>query len=216
MFKVGIQLFTSEGPRAIEKLARLGPGIFLDLKFHDIPNSVAGAVSAAARLPGVRLMNVHALGGLEMMRAAGQALAGGGRGRSHRAKLLAVTVLTSLDAAALRQIGLAGRPSMRAVSLARLARRAGLDGAVASADEARRIRRACGRRFLIVVPGVRPSGPGRARAGDDQTRVATPADAIRAGADYIVVGRPITAARDPRAATAAIVEEIAQAQRRRI
>jgi len=216
MFKIGSWLFTSEGPRAVEKLASLGTGIFLDLKFHDIPNTVAGAVMAAARLRGVRLMNLHALGGLEMMRAAAQALARQGRGGSDHAKLLAVTVLTSLDAAALRQVGLAGRPSPRAVSLAQLARRAGVDGVVASAHEVRRIRRTCGPRFLIVVPGVRPGGPASARAGDDQVRVATPADAIRAGADYLVVGRPITTARDPRVAAAAIVEEIAQVQRRRI
>jgi len=216
MFKIGSRLFTSEGPRAVEKLASLGTGIFLDLKFHDIPNTVAGAVMAAARLRGVRLMNLHALGGLEMMRAAAQALARQGRGGGDHAKLLAVTVLTSLDAAALRQVGLAGRPSPRAVSLAQLARRAGVDGVVASAHEVRRIRRTCGPRFLIVVPGVRPGGPASARAGDDQVRVAIPADAIRAGADYLVVGRPITAARDPRVAAAAIVEEIAQVQRRRI
>jgi orotidine-5'-phosphate decarboxylase len=216
MFKIGSQLFTCEGPRAVEKLARLGSGIFLDLKFHDIPTSVAGGVSAAAGLPGVSLITVHALGGLEMMRAAAQALADRGRGRSDRVKLLAVTVLTSLDATAMRQIGLTGRPSQRAICLAQLAKRAGLDGVVASAHEVRRIRRTCGPRFLIVVPGVRPSGPASARAGDDQARVATPADAIRAGADYLVVGRPITAARDPRAAAAAIVEEIAQVQRRRI
>ncbi len=216
MFKIGSQLFTCEGPRAVKKLARLGPGIFLDLKFHDIPNTVAGAVSAAAGLPGVIMITVHALGGLEMMRAAAQALADRGRGRSDRAKLLAVTVLTSLDAATLRQVGFAGRPSQRAIRLAQLAKRAGLDGVVASAHETRRIRRTCGPRFLIVVPGVRPGGPASARAGNDQVRVATPADAIRAGADYLVVGRPITAARDPRVAAAAIVEEIAQVQRRRI
>jgi len=216
MFKIGSQLFTCEGPRAVEKLSRLGPGIFLDLKFHDIPASVAGGVSAAAGLPGVSLITVHALGGLEMMRAAARALADRARGRSDRVKLLGVTVLTSLDATAMRQIGLAGWPSQRAIRLAQLAKRAGLDGVVASAHEVRRIRRTCGPRFLIVVPGVRPSGPASARAGDDQVRVATPADAIRAGADYLVVGRPITAARDPRAAAAAIVKEIDHVQRRRI
>lgn len=213
MFKIGSQLFTAEGPRAVEKLASLGTGIFLDLKFHDIPNTVAGAVSAAADLPGVHLMNVHALGGLEMMRAAAAALASRG---SVRPKLLAVTVLTSLDAGAMRQVGIAGRPGAQAVHLARLARRAGLDGVVASAHEVAPIRRASGRRFLVVVPGVRPGGSGLASKRDDQARVATPAEAIRAGADYIVVGRPITAARDPQAAAAAIVEEIAQAGRRRI
>ena len=211
MFKVGSSLFTAEGPSAVNSLARLGPGIFLDLKFYDIPNTVAGAVSAAATLPGVRLMTVHALGGVEMMRAAKKVLSG--CAASRRPKLLAVTLLTSLDAAEMRRVGLSGQPEAQALKLALLARKAGLDGVVASAHEARRIRRACGPRFVIVVPGVRPA----ARAArDDQARVATPAKAIRAGADYIVVGRPITAATDPRAAALAIVEEMAQAQRRRI
>jgi orotidine-5'-phosphate decarboxylase len=215
MFKIGSQLFTAEGPEAIRKLAGLGPGIFLDLKFHDIPNTVAGAVSAAARLPGVRLMNLHALGGVEMMRAAVRARDAQGS----RAKLLGVTVLTSLDARGMRQVGISGRPGTRAIELARVARRAGLDGVVASAHEVAAIRRACGKWFLIVVPGVRPSGLGPAASGsrsDDQARVATPSEAIRAGADYLVVGRPITAARDPGAAAAAILEEILLARRQRI
>jgi orotidine-5'-phosphate decarboxylase len=216
MFKIGSRLFTAEGPDAVRKLAKLGPGIFLDLKFHDIPNTVAGAVSAAASLPGVRLMNLHTLGGLKMMRAAVRALAAGEK----RQRLLGVTILTSLDAEAMGKVGISGRPRTRAVQLARLARKAGLDGVVASAHEVAAIRRACGTSFLIVVPGVRPGGlgaatPGFRRAGD-QARVATPAEAIRAGADYVVVGRPITEARDPRAAAAAIAQEIAQAQRRRI
>ena len=216
MFKIGSQLFTSEGPRAVEKLAGLGPGIFLDLKFHDIPRIVAAAVSAAASLPGVRLMTLHALGGLEMMRAASGTLATG-RGKAvRRPRLLGVTVLTSLEAAAMRQVGLSARALFQAVKLARLANQAGLDGVVASAHEVAPIRRACGKDFLIVVPGVRPRAPGAIAKGDDQARVATPGEAIRAGADYIVVGRPITAARDARAAAAAILEEIAQARRRRI
>jgi orotidine-5'-phosphate decarboxylase len=209
MFKVGSQLFTAEGPSAVEKLARLGPGIFLDLKFHDIPNTVAGAVSAAAKLPGVRLMNVHALGGLQMMRAAARALAG----RRASPRLLAVTILTSLDAAALRRVGIAGRPESTAVRLARLARQAGLGGVVVSAHEVAAVRRTCGRRFLIVVPGVRPA---TAAARNDQARRGTPGEAIRAGAYYLVVGRPITGSRDPRAAAADILEEMAQAERRRI
>ena len=203
MFKIGSQLFTAEGRAAVEKLARGGPGIFLDLKFHDIPNTVARAVRAAAGLPGVRLIDVHALGGVDMMRAAAQAVAG----RRNRPKLVAVTVLTSLDAGALARVGIVGPPATRAVKLARLAQRAGLDGVVASAHEVRAIRRACGKRFLIIVPGVRPAGTGR----HDQARVATPAQAIRAGADYLVVGRPITAARDARAAAAGILEEISHA-----
>ena len=213
MFKIGTQLFTAEGPRAVERLAKLGPGIFLDLKFHDIPHTVAGAVAAAAGLRGVRLINVHALGGLEMMRAAASALAGYKR-RGSRPKLLGVTVLTSLDAAAMQQAGIAGQPFMRALKLAQLARRAGLDGVVASFHEVASIRRKCGKRFLIVVPGVRPASL-RVRGGrDDQARVATPAEAIHAGADCIVVGRPITGARDPRAAAVVILEEISRAQQR--
>ena len=208
MFKVGGQLFTAEGPRAVRSLARLGVGIFLDLKFHDIPNSVAGAVQAAATLSGVRLINVHATGGLQMMRAAARALAG----RRNHPKLLAVTILTSLDALALRRIGLAGPSGPRVVQLAKLAREAGLDGVVASSREIRAIRRACGQKFLIVVPGIRPRRSGSSRR-DDQSRTATPAEAARAGADFIVVGRPITAAPDPAAAARAIALELVLASR---
>ena len=203
--KVGSQLFTSEGPRAVEKLAGLGFGIFLDLKFHDIPNTVAGAVAAAASLRSVRMMTVHACGGLAMMQAARKALAG----KKRRPALLGVTILTSLDAAALRRVGISGSPASRALALARLAKASGLDGVVASAHEARAIRRACGSRFLIVVPGVRPSSASL----DDQSRVATPAQAIRNGADYVVVGRPVTAGPNPRKAALAIGEEIALARR---
>jgi orotidine-5'-phosphate decarboxylase len=203
LFKVGSQLFTAEGPRAVEKLAGLGFGIFLDLKFHDIPNTVAGAVAAAARLPKVRLLTVHTLGGVAMMRAAREAVAR----KKSRPAVLGVTILTSHDAATLRSVGISGSPGLRARALARLAKEAGLDGVVASAHEARAIRRACGRNFLIVVPGVRPASA----AVNDQSRVATPTEAIRAGADYFVVGRPITAAPNPRAAALAIAEEIASA-----
>jgi orotidine-5'-phosphate decarboxylase len=209
LVKVGSQLFTAEGPRAVKKLAGLGFGIFLDLKFHDIPNTVAAAVSAAAALPGVRMITLHTSGGLAMMRAAKEA-AMHGRVRKKRPALLGVTILTSLDGGALRRIGISGSPSSCVLRLARMAKEAGLDGVVASAREARAIRRACGPRFLIVVPGIRPA----AAALDDQARVATPAAAIRAGADYVVVGRPITAAADPRVAAKAIAEEIASAARR--
>ncbi|HEX2713236.1 MAG TPA: orotidine-5'-phosphate decarboxylase [Candidatus Acidoferrales bacterium] len=215
MFKIGSQLFAAEGPRAVEKLGGLGPGIFLDLKFHDIPSTVAGAISGGASLPGVSLIDVHALGGFEMMRAARGALGDNLWRARKRPRVLAVTVLTSMDAAALRRVGIGGPPRSRAVKLALLAKQAGLDGAVVSAHEVTPIRRTCGKGFLIVVPGVRPRGVGRIR-GDDQARVATPGEAIRAGADYVVVGRPITAARDPCAAAAAILEEVAQAQRDRI
>ncbi len=203
MFKIGSQLFTTEGPRAVQKLAGLGFDIFLDLKFHDIPNTVAGAVAAASKLPRVRLVNVHASGGVEMMRAAREAAGT----RKSRPKLLAVTILTSLDAKALRAIGMSGSPAGRATALAQLAKRAGMDGVVASAQEVKAIRQACGPKFLIVVPGIRPA----ATSANDQSRVATPSEAIRAGADYLVVGRPITAAPNPRSAAIAVANEIATA-----
>ncbi|MBZ5694066.1 MAG: orotidine-5'-phosphate decarboxylase [Acidobacteriia bacterium] len=206
LFKVGNQLFTAEGPRAVKKLAGLGFGIFLDLKFHDIPNTVAHAVSAAAKLPKVRLMTLHTSGGYDMMRAAREAVAG----KKNRPALLGVTILTSMDAPSLRQVGMSGTPASRAIALAQLAKKAGLDGVVASAHEARAIRRACGPKFLIVVPGVRPASSD----ANDQSRVATPAAAIHAGADYLVVGRPITAASNPREAALAIAAEIASAARR--
>ncbi len=187
----------------MEKIASLGFGVFLDLKFHDIPNTVAGSVAAAAELPGIRLLTLHTLGGVDMMRAAAEAVAG----KKTRPALLGVTILTSHDAATLRSVGISGTPGSRALVLAKLAKKAGLDGVVASAHEARAIRRACGAGFLIVVPGVRPASA----AANDQSRVATPAEAIRAGADYLVIGRPITGAKDPREAALAIGEEIASA-----
>ena len=205
LFKVGSQLFTAEGPRAVEKLARLGFGVFLDLKFHDIPNTVAGAVEAAASLPKVRLITLHASGGVAMMRAAREAVAG----KKNRPALLGITVLTSLDGPALRHIGMSGSPGTRALALARLAKEAELDGVVASAHEAEAIRMACGPKFLIVVPGVRPASASL----NDQSRVATPTEAIQAGANYLVVGRPITKAPNPRRAALDISEEIASAQR---
>jgi orotidine-5'-phosphate decarboxylase len=206
LFKVGKQLFTAEGPPGLAKLWELRVGIFLDLKYHDIPNTVAGAVAAALRLPGVRMVNVHALGGSVMMRAAVRAAAEPRAGMAAGAKILAVTLLTSHDATVMREVGLMGTPQTRAVKLARLARRAKLDGVVASAREIRAIRAACGKNFLIVVPGVRPAGA----AIGDQSRIATPEEAARAGADYLIVGRPITEAPDPVAAAEAIVEEMAR------
>ena len=205
LLKVGSQLFTAQGPLAVRKLSALGFGIFLDLKFHDIPNTVAGAVAAAAELPNIRLLTVHTSGDVAMMRAARQAVAG----KKNRPLLLGVTILTSLDRAALRRVGIRGSPEARAVALARLAKKAGLDGVVASADEVRAIRRACGPKFLIVVPGVRPSSASR----NDQARVATPAEAIRAGANYLVVGRPISSAPNARRAALEILEEISSARR---
>jgi orotidine-5'-phosphate decarboxylase len=216
MFKVNIHLFTGAGPAAVEKLRQLGPEIFLDLKYHDIPNTVAGAVSTGSGLPGVRMLNVHTLGGLAMLRAAAAARDNSKLPKAQRPKLLGVTILTSMDNAALREVGIAGPLSRRVVKLARLAKRAGLDGVVASPQEIRAIRRACGKDFLIVVPGVRPdvaggSGPGNKKKVDDQARIATPTDAIRDGADYLVVGRPITGAPDPEAAARAILDEMSAA-----
>jgi len=209
MFKVGSQLFTAEGPRAVTKLADLGFDIFLDLKFHDIPNTVAHAVAAVVRLPRVRLMTLHAAGGLAMMRAAREAAGAGAK--KNRPALLAVTVLTSFDEPTLREIGMEGSLGSRVVALARLARTAGMDGVVCSALEAPAVRRELGADFKILVPGVRPASA----ATNDQSRIATPGDAVRAGADYLVVGRPITAAADPRAAAREIVAEITGAERQK-
>ncbi len=207
MFKINIHLFTAEGPEAVRKIGALGPDIFLDLKYHDIPNTVAGAISAAAELPKVRLLDLHTTGSEAMMRAGADALAKLG---ADRPKLLGITILTSLKQSDLRRVGIGGTPGSRALSLARAAKKCGLDGVVASPQEVRQIRRACGRDFLIVVPGIRPIS-GESKRRDDQARVATPAEAIRAGADYLVVGRPITAAADPPRAARAIAEEIAEA-----
>jgi orotidine-5'-phosphate decarboxylase len=212
MFKIGNQLFTAAGPAAVKEIAALGPGVFLDLKFHDIPNTVAGSVLSAAAMSGVQLMNVHALGGSAMMKAAAQAISAGVPMGSDRPRLLAVTILTSMDRKAMHEAGIGGLPKDRAVKLARLAKKAGVDGVVASVKEAREIRKACGREFLIATPGVRSKEKGGGTKQDDQARTATPTEAIRAGADFIIVGRPILMAEDPRAATQAIVDELAAAK----
>ncbi|MGB8493840.1 MAG: orotidine-5'-phosphate decarboxylase [Candidatus Acidiferrum sp.] len=212
MFKIGSQLFTSAGPEAVRQVAQLGTGIFLDLKFHDIPNTVAGAVLASAAMPGVQLVNVHALGGSAMLRAAAQAISAGVPIGADRPRLLAVTILTSMDQKAVREVGIGGPPSTRVVKLAKLAQKAGVDGVVASVRETKAIRKACGREFLIVTPGVRPKETTIGEKKDDQTRTATPREAIRAGADFIIVGRPILAASDPRAAAQEIVDEIASSK----
>jgi orotidine-5'-phosphate decarboxylase len=212
MFKIGSQLFTAAGPAAVKEIAALGPGIFLDLKFHDIPNTVAGAVLSCAAMTGVQLVNVHALGGSAMLHAAAQAISAGQPMGADRPRLLAVTILTSMDQKAIREVGIAGPPKDRVVKLAKLAKTAGADGVVASVQEVRAIRKACGRDFLIVTPGVRPKDKPPATKSDDQARTATPTEAIRAGADFLVVGRPILAAPDPRAAAQAIVDEIAAAK----
>jgi orotidine-5'-phosphate decarboxylase len=212
MFKIGNQLFTAAGPAAVKEISALGAGIFLDLKFHDIPNTVAGAVLSAAAMSGVQLVNVHALGGKAMLEAAVQAISAGVPMGADRPRLLAVTILTSMDQKAMKEVGISGAPKLRVVKLAQLARSVGVDGVVASVQEAKEIRRACGREFLIVTPGVRPKELAAAAGLDDQARKATPTEAIRAGADFLVVGRPILAAADPRAAAQSLVDEIAAAK----
>ncbi len=212
MFKIGNQLFTAAGPAAVKEVAALGAGVFLDLKFHDIPNTVAGAVLSAAAMSGVQLVNVHALGGKAMLEAAAQAISAGVPMGADRPRLLAVTILTSMDHKTMKEVGIGGTPKLRVVKLAQLAKSAGVDGVLASVQEARAIRKGCGRDFLIVTPGVRPKENFAASEQDDQSRKATPAEAIRAGADFLVVGRPILAASDPRAAAQAIVDEIAAAE----
>jgi orotidine-5'-phosphate decarboxylase len=212
LFKIGSQLFTAAGPAAVKEVSALGPGVFLDLKFHDIPNTVAGAVLSCAAMTGVQLVNVHALGGHAMLHAAAQAISAGQPMGADRPRLLAVTVLTSMDQKAIREVGIGGPPKARVLKLAKLAKNAGVDGVVASVQEARAIRKECGRDFLIVTPGVRPQNHEAPANSDDQARTATPTEAIKAGADFLVVGRPILAAQDPRAAAQAIVDEIAAAK----
>ena len=204
-FKIGSQLFTAGGPAVVEAIQKRGAEVFLDLKFHDIPNTVAGAAREAARL-GVFMFNVHASGGLAMMKAAADGAAAAAKELSVRRPLaIAVTVLTSLDRAALhRELGVASSVEGHVLRLSELAREAGLDGTVASPVEIAAIRRSLGAAWVIVTPGVRPAGS----AAGDQSRVATPGAAARAGAHYLVVGRPITGAPDPAAAAAAILEEI--------
>src|SRR5712692_5434838 len=212
MFKIGNQLFTAAGPAAVKEIAALGAGVFLDLKYHDIPNTVAGALLSAASMPGVQLLNVHALGGKAMMQAAAQAISAGVPMGADRPRLLAVTILTSMDHKAMKDVGIGGAPKMRVVKLAQLAKKAGVDGVVASIQEAKAIRKACGPDFLIATPGVRPKDSAVEPKSDDQARKATPMEAIRAGADFLLVGRPILAAPDPRAAAQSIVDEIAAAK----
>jgi orotidine-5'-phosphate decarboxylase len=207
--KIGSQLFTAAGPAAVELALKRGYRVFLDLKFHDIPNTVAGAVRGATRL-GVFMLNVHASGGADMMRAAAEAAVQAARDFSvTRPVCLAVTVLTSLDRRALEsEVGVSATVEAHVLRLAERARDAGLDGCVASPQEVRRIRNALGPRFAIVTPGIRSGTTQAAGAADDQKRVATPRAAIGAGADYLVIGRPITGAADPKAAAAAIIADL--------
>ena len=202
-FKIGLELFVSEGPGLVAEIARSGK-VFLDLKLHDIPNTVAAAAKAAVRT-GASLVNVHASGGREMM-AAARAAVGDEAARLgiERPAIVAVTVLTSLDAAAFADLPFSGDPASAALALAGLAAESGLDGVVCSAAEVAAVRAARGSSFLTVVPGIRPAG---AEAGD-QKRIATPRAAAGAGASILVIGRPVTRAADPVAAIDAIAEEI--------
>lgn len=228
MFKVGSELFTAEGPVLARYLIAQGEKVFLDLKYHDIPHTVRAAAREAAQV-GVSMLNVHALGGRRMMEAALEGVREAHRGGS-RPLVLAVTLLTSLSEEDLRGLGIVGSPEEAVVNLALLAQKAGLDGVVASPQEVRSLRRACGPGFLIVTPGIRPALartdpscdivatgaqsaplPGTAADADDQARIATPEAAIRAGADFLVVGRPILEAPDLVAAAEAIVVEMQKA-----
>jgi orotidine-5'-phosphate decarboxylase len=200
-YKVGLQLFTAEGPAFVRELVGSGRRVFLDLKLHDIPNTVSKAVRSAVDL-GAGMLTVHASGGPEMLRAAVDASAG-------KLSVLAVTVLTSLTDEDLQEVGVSGRVPDQVLRLASLARSAGCNGVVASPQEISLLRKSLGEGFAIVTPGVRPLGSDR----NDQARIATPGEAISAGASHLVVGRPITHAASPRAAAEAVLAEIQQALR---
>ena len=196
--KVGKELFTAAGPQFVEQLTRSNFGVFLDLKFHDIPNTVAKACTSASNL-GVWMLNVHASGGLEMMQAARQAV----DNSLTKPLLIAVTVLTSMNQESLSQIGITNKLSDHVLKLAQLTKQAGLDGVVCSALEAQILRKAIGNDFCLVTPGIRPANANQ----DDQSRIVTPADALANGASYLVVGRPITLAENPLKALQAIHAE---------
>ena len=200
--KVGLEAFVAEGPRIVPEVAETGARVFLDLKLHDIPTTVARAIAAAVRC-GASMVNVHALGGREMLVAARESA--GAAGPS--VKVIAVTLLTSHDSRSLADLPIAGHPEGIARRLAALAKDCGLDGVICSPRDVREVKVACGSGFLAVVPGIRPAGSDRF----DQKRVATPAEALREGADLLVVGRPLTAAADPDAALESILAEIQSA-----
>lgn len=203
VLKIGLEAFCAHGPALVTEVAALAP-VFLDLKLHDIPNTVGGAAAAAART-GASILNVHAAGGREMMHVAGERAREAATAAGLAApKVIAVTILTSLDAAALGEVGIEGTPRAAALRLAVLAKESGLDGVVCSPEEIVAIRKACGTEFLLVVPGIRPAGS----AAADQKRIATPGAAAKAGADLLVIGRPITSAADSAAAAREIAREI--------
>lgn len=204
-FKVGSQLFTAEGPRAVQEVQRRGGRVFLDLKYCDIPHTVQRAAAAAAEL-GVWMFTVHACGGLDMMR---RAAAGARSVRRSPPLVVGVTALTSVDEDTLRQVGVSEEPGEYALRLARLARQAGLDGVVCSVHEVRAVKEACGSQFLTVVPGVRTGEV----PGDDQARRGNLEEAARAGADYVVVGRPVLQAADPVSVVRAALEVIGSSRR---
>jgi len=208
MFKIGSQLFTAVGPTFVREIVSSGSRVFLDLKFHDIPNTVAGAAVEATRL-GVSIFNMHAVGGSEMMRMAAEAVSEVSKRESlPRPRVIAVTALTSTDARVLAATGVTSSVEEQVLLLAKLAEASNLDGVVASSMEVPLIRAAIPRRdFLVVTPGVRPSGAALA----DQKRVMTPGEAVRAGSDYLVIGRPIIEADDPVRAAHAVIEEIEKA-----
>lgn len=201
--KVGKEMFTHFGPQFVQQLQQRKFDVFLDLKFHDIPNTVAKAVKAAADL-GVWMVNVHASGGSKMMNAARESLVPYGTDKPH---LIAVTVLTSMEQADLTELGITLTPAQQVLKLAALTQQAGLDGVVCSAQEATLLKQQCGKDFMLVTPGIRPASSSQ----DDQKRVMTPAQAVVAGVDYMVIGRPITKAAKPLDALHAIVREISNA-----
>ena len=199
--KIGLEAFLAHGPHLVSEVSALGPRVFLDLKLHDIPATVRRAAANCAAC-GADMLTVHAAGGRDMLMAA---VAGAAEGsRNQPPKMIAVTVLTSLDRAGLEELGIGNQPEDLVTRWAQLAKDCGLDGVVASAHEASTVRDVCGTEFLIVTPGIRP----RASAVDDQRRVVTPAEAVDAGADILVVGRPVTRASDPAEAARKIIEEM--------
>jgi len=202
VFKIGKELFTACGPSIVKKIQKLGGKVFLDLKFHDIPNTVAKAVAQASKL-GVYMVTIHTSGGLEMMQAAAKAA----KENAPKGKMpivLGVTVLTSLDDAALKKIGYKYNAEQMVLRLAKLAKEAGLGGIVSSPKEVKKLRRALGKNMVLVTPGIRPLWA----AAGDQKRIMTPKDAVKAGADYMVIGRPITAHKNPAEAAELIAKEI--------